>query len=446
MDYNLQITASNKDVCDKEAKFLSSVQKLPYCPIVIDSGEGALLYDLEGNEYIDFLASASSANIGHGNKEIADAVREQMGKITQYTIVYTTTEPPVSLAEKIVSLVPGDNDKKVLYSTTGSESIDAAMKLAKGYTGRNKVISFKGAYHGSTYGSISLSAISLSMKRKIGSLIPDVHHFNYPTCLKCPYGKYDSTCNLECLKEIEDAFDMYLPPEEVAAIFFEPIAGDAGLIVPPAKYVECLYNICKKNGILFVVDEIQQAFGRTGKWFAIENFNIEPDLIVLGKSCGAGFPLGMVVGRSDIMECLDAPAHGFTLAGDTTVCVASLKMIEIFERDNIVNEAKRKGDYLKDKLNLLKEKYPEIVKDVRGIGLSIGVDILDRYTTTKICYQSIKNGLLVISLGGNTLRIQPPLVISIKQIDEAIKILEDSIIDFINDDISDEAFESVRGW
>ena len=248
------------------------------------------------------------------------------------------------------------------------------------------------------------------------------------------------------MNEIENAFNLYLLPEEVAAVFFEPIAGDAGIIVPPEKYVKGLYKLCKDNGILFVVDEIQQGFGRTGKWFSIENFHVDPDLIVLGKSCGAGLPLGMVIGRSDIMESLEAPAHAFTLAGDTTVCVASLKMIEIFERDNIVEESRIKGDYLKGKLNLLKEKYPEIIKDVRGLGLSIGVDLLDRETTTKICYQCIKKGLLVISLGGKTLRIQPPLVITYEQLDKSIEILEESILDFINDKISDEAFEFVRGW
>lgn len=437
---------TNKSICEKEKLVLSQVQKLPYCPIAIKSGDGALLYDYDDNKYIDFLASASSANLGHGNKEIAKAVKEQMDKITQYTIAYFTCEPPVSLAEKIIELTPGDNDKKVLYSTTGSESIDAAIKLSKGYTGRNKIISFNGAYHGSTYGSISISAISLNMRRKIGSLLPDIYHFNYPTCIKCPYNNTEKTCNLECLKEIENAFNAYLPPEEVAAVFFEPIAGDAGIIVPPKKYVQGLYELCHKHEILFVVDEIQQGMGRTGKWFAIENFDVEPDLIVMGKSCGGGFPLGMVVGKSDIMECLDAPAHVFTLAGDTTVCVAASKMIEIIERDDLINKTKYKGEYLMDKFNKLKDKYPNMIKDVRGIGLSIGVDLPDREATTKICYQCIQNGLLVISLGENTLRIQPPLVITKDQLDKSIEILENAIKDYLDNNISDEAFEFINGW
>lgn len=369
-----------------------------------------------------------------------------MYNLAQYTIAYFTCESPVLLAEKIIELTPGDNDKKVLYSTTGSESIDAAIKLSKAYTKRNKLISFKGAYHGSTYGSISLSAISLNMRRKIGSLLPDIYHINYPICMKCPYGKKEATCNLECLKEIENDFNMYLPPEEVAAIFFEPIAGDAGLIVPPKKYVEGLYELCKKNGILFVVDEVQQGLGRTGKWFAIEHFDVEPDLIVMGKSLGGGLPLGAVVGKSELMDSLDAPAHAFTLAGNTTVCVAALKMIEIMKRDNIVNFSKEKGDYLKYKFNELKNKYPNIINDVRGLGLSIGVDLTDKTTATKVCYQCIKNGLLVITLGEKTLRIQPPLVITDEQIDKAIKILDNAMRDFIHGKIGDEAFDFVKGW
>ncbi|MEG0856535.1 MAG: aminotransferase class III-fold pyridoxal phosphate-dependent enzyme [Terrisporobacter sp.] len=238
----------------------------------------------------------------------------------------------------------------------------------------------------------------------------------------------------------------YLPPEEVAAIFFEPIAGDCGIIVPPKKYVQGLYNLCQQHGILFVVDEIQQAFGRAGKWFCIENFEIEPDLIVLGKSCGAGFPLGIVVGRSAIMECLDAPAHAFTLAGNTTACVAALKMIEIFERDDLINKSKKKGECLRNKLYELKNKYPHVIKDIRGLGLSIGVDLVDKYATKKICYQCIQNGLLLISLGEKTLRIQPPLVITFEQLDKSINILENSINDYLNNNISDEAFEFIKGW
>lgn len=443
---NKERLSTSKEICARESEVLAKTQKLPYCPIAFKSGKGALLYDYEGKEYIDLLASASSANIGHGNEEVADAVREQMAKLAQFSIVYFSCKEPVEYAEKLIELYPGDNNKKVLFSTTGSESIDAAIKLVKGYTGRNKIISFNGAYHGSTFGAISISAISLNMRRKMGAMIPDVHHFNYPVCIRCPYGKCEESCNLECLKEIETAFSLYLPPEEVATIFFEPIAGDAGIIVPPKKYVQALHELCKKHGILFVVDEIQQAWGRSGKFFAIENFDVEPDLIVMGKSSGGGLPMGIVMGKSEIMDSLDAPAHLFTMSGNSTVCAAALKMLEIFEREDLVEQSRVKGEYFKNKFLELQKKYPEIIKDVRGLGLSIGVDLCDKNTTTKIIYECQLNGLVLISLGESTLRVQPPLVITYEQMDKSIEIIEQSIKDLIDGKISDEALSVINGW
>lgn len=437
--------STSKEISKREREVLGKTQKLPYCPIVFKYGKGSLLYDYEGKEYIDLLSSASSSNIGYGNEEIAEAVKEQMLKLSQMAMVYFPCKEPVEYAEKLIELYPGDNNKKVLFSTTGSEGIDAAMKLAKAYTGRNKIISFNGSYHGSTFGAMSVSAISLNMKRKVGSLIPDIYHFNYPTCYKCPYGKCEASCNLECLKEIENAFNLYLPSEEVAAVFFEPIAGDSGIIVPPKKYVQALYNLCKENNILFIVDEIQQAWGRSGKFFSIEHFDVEPDIIVMGKSSGGGLPMGITMGKSEIIDCLNAPAHVFTLSGNPTVCVAALKMLEIYERENLVEQSRVKGEYFKNKFLDLQKKY-DIIKDVRGLGLSIGVDLTDKDTCTKIIYECQQKGLVLISLGELTLRVQPPLIITYEEMDKAIDIIEQAIRDFIDGKISDEAFEVIKGW
>ena len=442
---NKKRLSSSKEICKRESEVLAKTQKLPYCPIAFESGKGALLYDYEGNEYIDLLSSASSANIGHGNCEIAQAVKDQMSKLAQFSTVYFSCREPVEYAEKLIQLYPGDNNKKVLFSTTGSESIDAAIKLSKAYTGRNKIISFNGAYHGSTFGALSISAISLNMRRKIGSILPDIYHFNYPICIKCPYEKNESSCTLECLKEIENAFNLYLPPEDVAAVFFEPIAGDSGIIVPPKKYVQALFSLCQKYNILFVVDEIQQAWGRSGKFFSIEHFDIEPDLIVMGKASGGGLPMGIVMGKTQIMDSLDAPAHVFTMSGNSTVCVGALKMLEIFERENLVEKSRIKGDYFKNKLLSLKSKY-SIIKDVRGMGLSIGVDLDNKTSTTKVIYYCQQHGLVLISIGQCTLRIQPPLVITYEQIDKAIYIIEQSIKSLLNNEIPDSALSVINGW
>lgn len=435
-----------------EKGYVAKYQRIPYYPVAFEKGDGALLYDYNGKEYIDFLASASSANLGHGNKEVADAVYEQMQNITQYTCAYFQMKEAMDLAEKLASLT-GRPNMQVSYSTTGSEAIDNAIKVARAYTGRTKIVSFTESYHGSTYGSISISALSLNMRRKIGPLLPEVYHINYPDMLRSKYGKDEDKAIEAYLDELRYAFAHYLPPEEVAAVFIEPIAGDMGLVVPPKKYIQELYKLCKENGILFVVDEIQQGMCRTGKWFSYEYFDVEPDLIVCGKSLGGGLPLGAVIGPKEIMESLDSPAHLFTMSGNSTVCVAALKTIEILERENMNQQVVEKGEYLRNKLRQLMDKY-EIIGEVRGLGLSIGVDLVtDRKTmeknydaAVKISYRSIENGLLMIFVGQNSLRIQPPLVITYEQMDKAVDILDHAIEDYMNGKIGDEIFEYAKGW
>ena len=444
---------SNRQIVDLENEYIAKTQKVPYYPLAIKEGKGAIIRDYEGNEYIDLLSSASSANIGHGNEEIADVVRDQMAKIAQYTLGYFYCNAPVQLAKKLIEITPGDFEKKVLFTNSGSASNDGAIKLARAYTGRSKIISFIEGYYGSTYGALSLSAISLKMRGKIGGLLPDIFHFNYPICDRCKYEKNCECCSLECLKEIEYAFKHYLPSEEVAAIFFEPIAGDAGLIVPPKKYVQALYKLCSEHGILFVVDEIQQGFGRTGKWFSIEHFDVVPDIITVGKSIGAGLPMGAIIGKREIMDSLDAPGHLFTMAGNATTCKAALKMIEIIERDKLVKRSNEIGTYMLDRINEMKKKY-DIIGNVRGLGLSIAIDLVKDVKTmkknykaaAKISYRCIQKGLILIFISQSSLRIQPPLVITKNQVDKALEIIESSIKEYIAGEIPDSAYEVVKGW
>jgi len=446
-------TTKCRELVSRDSKVIGTGARVPYYPLVIKNGRGAILQDADGNEYIDMLASAGASNTGHCHPKIVEAIIDQAQELIHYTPAYMYNEPMIKLAEKLVDITPGKFRKKVMFGLSGSDSNDGMMKIARAYTGRNKIISFAGAYHGSTYGSISLSALSLNMRRKIGPLVPDIYHISYPDCYRCKCGQKAETCSLECLDELEEKFRTYLPAEEVAAIIMEPIAGDGGIIIPPVKYTRKLYDICRENGILFAVDEVQQGFGRAGKWFAIENFGVEPDIMVLGKAIASGMPLSAVVAREDIIESVGPPAHLFTTIGNPVCCQAALATIEVIEDEKLVEASKEKGEYLKGKFLELKDKYP-IIGDVRGLGLNIGVDLVkdqqtkERYqeACAKICYRCYEKGLVLTFFANNVLRVQPPLVITMEQIDKAVNIIEEAVLEFNAGKIPDEVLEIAKGW
>lgn len=443
----------NKQISFKEEKHLARSSKLPYHRVAFERGSGALLWDYEGKEYIDFLSSASSANIGHGNEEIAEAVAAQMKRIAQYTGGYFYNKEAAAFAQELIALYPGDFQKKISFGNSGSDSIDGAIKMARGFTGRSKIISLAMSYFGSTYGAMSLSAISLNMRKYVGPHLPEVYHYYFPVCYRCKYDKEAKSCGIKCIREIEDAFELYLPREEVAAIFVEAVAGDAGIIVPPVQYMQALRALCDKNGILLVVDETQQALGRTGKWFSFEHFGIIPDMVILGKSLGGGLPAGAVLGRADVLDYLEAPAHLFTMSGNATVMTAGLKMLEIIKRENLLNRSEVLGGYLKEELLKLQKKY-DIIGDVRGLGLSLGVDLVtdrisknkNKEAAAKICHYCITNGLIIIFFAQSTLRIQPPLVITKEQIDKAVGILDAAFSAYQDKRIETDSTELAIGW
>ncbi|MDR2538290.1 MAG: aminotransferase class III-fold pyridoxal phosphate-dependent enzyme, partial [Bifidobacteriaceae bacterium] len=422
-------------VLKDQKKYMARSGEVSYVKKGFARGQGAELIDYDGKRYIDMLSSASSANLGHGNAEIAEAVYEQMSNISQYTYAYFPMREPIDLAKRLSQMVQtetagliGDTGEnfKVAYSATASASIDGAIKFARGFTGRPYLLSHIDNYHGSTYGAISLSAVSLNMRRKIGPLLPGVFHFDFPNLYRKPTGLTDSEYVEQCLAQITKAFNSFLPPEEVAAFFIEPIQGDSGIVVPPVEYLTGLYKLLKEYGILLVSDETQQALGRTGKLFALSHFGIQADLYVMGKSLGAGLPMGAVVGKASAMDSLSAPAHLFTLGGTSSVAAGALKALDIYQREQIFQQSTEKGEYMLGKLRELQEQHPTI-GDVRGIGLSIGVELVKDRTTkeknyeaaAKISWYTMQKGLLFTFVGQSVMRVQPPLVITYEQIDKA---------------------------
>jgi 4-aminobutyrate aminotransferase len=438
---------------EEDKKVISPASRVPYYPLVVDHARGCTVVDADGNEYLDFLASAAALNTGHAHPKIVDAIKRQAAKFIHYTPAYMYHEPLVRLAQKLVSITPGKFPKQVAFGLSGSDANDAAIKLARAYTGRSKIISFIRSYHGSTYGSISLTAVSLNMRRKIGPLLPEIEHFPYPDCFRCPFGHRQPDCDLHCLEYIRFAFANYLPVEEVAAIIIEPIQGDAGIIVPPDAYMHGLHELCKENGILLVAEEVQQGFGRTGRWFSIEHFGIEPDMVILAKAIAAGMPLSALVARKEFMQAWEAPAHLFTIGGNPISCAAALANIEVIEEEKLIENARILGAYAQRKFEELQGIH-DVIGEVRGKGLSIGVDlVLDHNTreracteAAKICYRAWEKGLLLSFFSGSVLRIQPPLIITKDEMDRALSIIEESMKDLVDGRISDEVLETVKGW
>jgi len=381
------------------------------------------------------------------------SIIEQTQQFILYTPVYMYHKLLSELAQKLIEITPGIFPKQVSFGLSGSDANDGAIKLARAYTGRSKIISFIRSYHGSTYGAITLSGISLDMSRKIGPLLPEIYHMPFPDTYRNPLGGAPEDAGNNCLNYLKYAFANYLPPEEVAAVIIEPIQGDAGIIVPPKDYMQQLFALCKENGILFISEEVQQGMGRTGKWFGIEHFNIEPDIIIMAKALASGMPLSALIGRKEIMESLDAPAHLFTTAGNPVCCAAALATIKVIEEEKLMKNAEKLNEIAFERLTSLKKRFP-FIGEIRGLGLSIGVDLIkdstskarNKVAAAKICYCAWKKGLLLSFFSNSVLRIQPPLIITEEEFNKGIDIIEACMTDVQKGLISDDILKVTKGW
>lgn len=313
---------NNHKILAKENEAFATAARVKYYDIVINSGRGAILTDVDGNQYIDLLASASSTNTGHCHPKVVKAIQDQAAQIIQYTPAYFANSQAARLAPRLAELAPISGPTEVVWGNSGSDANDAIIKFARAYTGRQYIVSFTGAYHGSTYGSMTLSSVSLNMARKMGPLLPGVVKVPFPD----PWDKLPDESEEQFVdryfKMFKLPFKTYLPVDEVAAILIEPIQGDGGIVKTPLEFMEKIYQFAKENGILFAVDEVNQGMGRTGKWWSIQHFGIEPDLMSVGKSLASGMPLSAVVGRKEIIESLGAPANVYTTAGNPVTTAA----------------------------------------------------------------------------------------------------------------------------
>ena len=444
---------TNKQLLAAEDTALATSARIKYYDIVIDHGHGAVLTDVEGHQYLDLLASASSTNTGHTHPKVVQAIQHQAAKLIQYTPAYFANTSAAKLAPKLASLAPISGPVEISWGNSGSDANDAIIKFARAATGRQYVVSFTGAYHGSTYGSISASAVSLNMTRKMGPLLPGMVKVPFPSPWLKEAGESEEHFVNRFFAAFKLPFETYLPADEVAVILVEPIQGDGGIAMMPPAFMTKIYQFAKAHGILFAIDEINQGLGRTGKWWSIQHFpGIEPDLMSVGKSLASGLPLSAVIGRRAVMEALGAPAHLFTTAGNPVTTAAALATLDVIEEEDLVARSARLGEQARQFFTAAQAKY-DFIGDVRMYGLNGGIDIVDPQTgqpdptaTTKLIYRVFELGALIISLRGNILRFQPPLVITEDQLAQAFAIFTQAFDELAANKLALPAGADQIGW
>ena len=444
-------TRKSTAIVERDKAVIAPCSRLAYFPLVIEKASGAVITDVDGNEYIDFLSSASSLNMGSNNPVVTDAIKAQLDRFSQFAIAYTYNERTVEYAERLTSVFPGGVKAKIAFGNCGSDGNDAAVKFARAYTGRQKIIVFINGYHGNTYGSSTMTTCSTKMHEKMGPFLPEIYAFPF-------FGNDvpDDVCERDCVSAIETAFSTWLPANEVAAVVIEPIQGDAGILPAHPIFMKKLYELCRKHGILFISEEVQQVFYRTGKFFSIEHYDIVPDGIIMGKSIGGSLTLGAFMARDEIMDCLPAPAHLFTLGGNAAACAGGIAAFDLYRSPDFQQHLQDNINTLWAEAEALKEKNPDLVQFVRGIGMSMGIGVCktledgtkvpDPDATFKVLFRCYEKGLLVISLGANVLRIQPPLVITGEQLKKAFAIIDEAMADFRAGKIDDSVLSFRAGW
>jgi len=405
-----------------------------FYPLVVESGRGCIVRDVDGNEYIDFNSGLVCLSVGHSHPKVVAAIKNQCDRFLHYSNTDFFYAEVINLAEKLAEITPGNFDKKVYFGNSGAEAVEAAVKLAKWHTRKQRFIAFTSAFHGRTIGALSFTASKPTQRRYFFPLMPGVTHVPFPYCYRCPFKLTYPDCHYWCIDFIDEfVLQKYVPPEEVAAILLEPIQGEGGYVVPPPEYFQRLKKLADKYGILLIDDEVQAGMGRTGKWFAIEHWGVEPDILCSAKALASGLPLGATIAKSKIMDWVGG-SHASTFGGNPLSCVAANAVIDVTREERLLENATVQGAYIMKRLEELKQQT-EIVGDVRGKGLMIGMEIVENKETKKpapkkaaeIMKRSWKRGVAVITCGVSTIRIAPPLNITRELVDATLEILGDVV-------------------
>ena len=402
-------------------------------PLVASRGEGAVVEDVDGNRFLDFNAGIAVASTGHCHPEVVQAIQQQAARLIHMSGTDFYYENMVELAEKLGALAPGGVARRVYFGNSGTESIEAAMKLARYHTGREKFVAFRGGFHGRTLGALSLTASKAVQRRGFGPLVPGVFHAEFPDSYHRPAGMSPEDHAMACVQHIErDLFRTVCPADEVAAIVVEPIQGEGGYLIPPKNFLGELKLLAERHRILLVLDEVQSGAGRTGKMWAAEHFGVTPDIFTCAKGIASGMPLGATIARAEVMNW-PAGAHASTFGGNPVAIAASLATIGLLQRELIANAAEM-GTRIMDRMRDWPSRYPH-VGEVRGLGLMIGIEIVrDQQSKERapeirdqLVSMAFERGLLTLGAGRNSIRLSPPLIISRDQADFAVDTLEECL-------------------
>jgi 4-aminobutyrate aminotransferase / (S)-3-amino-2-methylpropionate transaminase / 5-aminovalerate transaminase len=405
-------------------------------PIYVAKAQDAWLEDVDGNRYLDFAGGIGCINVGHRRDPVVNAVKNQLDRFLHTCVQVTPYELYVRLAERMNEVTPGKFAKKTIFFNSGAEAVENAVKIARAYTKRPGIIAFEDAFHGRTLMTLALTSKTHPYKAGFAPFPSEVYRVPFAYCYRCSYSKTYPACDLYCARHLEDTFKRVVANEEVAAVIAEPVLGEGGFIAPPPDYFKVLVDLCHKHGILFIADEVQSGFGRTGALFASERYDIQPDILVTAKSLGGGLPLAAVTGRAEIMDAPGIGGLGGTFAGNPLSCAAALAVLDLFDRENLLARSNELGERFQRRAREWQRRWP-IIGDVRGLGGMQAIELVQSQETkvpaadetkriTQGCYE---HGLITISAGSysNVIRVLVPLVITSEQMDEALAVLESAI-------------------
>ena len=404
--------------------------------IFVARAEGAIIEDVDGNRFIDLAGGIGCLNVGHRSPGVTDALHEQVDRFLHTCYMVTPYESYVELAEKLNALAPGNSPKKTLLVNSGAEAVENAIKIARAYTKRPAVICFEDGFHGRTLLTLSLTSKTHPYKTGFEPFASDIYRVPYAYCYRCSYNLTYPECKLHSAHHLEDTFKRVVAAESVAAVIAEPVLGEGGFVVPPPGWLEAVERICKRHGILFIADEVQTGFGRTGKFFACEHYGIEPDLLLSAKSLGGGLPIAAVTGKANIMDNTGPGSLGGTFGGNPLSCVAALAAIEAIQVGNLNERAVHLGELFRERADRWQKRF-SIVGDVRGLGAMQAFEVVkpdgsklpDAEATKNIVRYCYERGVILVTAGtyGNVIRLLMPLVITDEQMIEALAVIESSL-------------------